>query len=403
MSKIILLIILFLISMEFNSEAFMRKNKSRKIKEKYMKEDLMPDLWPVIIPLKKEAKHLFPVDQENTVGIVDGKTISLIKFKEDEMSYKKITNKYIGSGDPVNYHFCSIFDKDWIAFSVSRGVNLVNINTKEVLFFVPNSDFYSEITHISPIPNQPFTFLIENDVCKYPENDRVLDIVQFKKDEEVFIKGSIIQENRRVLDFNSLSFRNNIFFSYDIQTSIFEAFDLNNLKPTQHPLFNILKSFPQRNISLFKINYLIIHPTMPFALVTDLLYEERYIGIRWWLVKWEESDYKKQITELPLQPLTILNRGREAVTMNLQFSPDGKWLIYLDEFDNIEAPKEPGEYIAIPIDSSYENYMGKPVNLGKPFSERSFCSSCWINTPLSFVAINGENIYKWELDKLNKN
>jgi hypothetical protein len=399
--KIILLIFLFLISVEFNCEAFIRKNKIEKIKEKYMKKDLIPDLWPVVNSLKKEAKHLFPVDQENTVGIIDGKTISLIKYKEDELSYKKITSKYVGSGDPVNYHICSTFDKDWIAFSVSRGVNLVNTDTKEVLFYVPSSDFYSEITHISPIPNNFFTFLIENDISKYPENDRVLDIVQFKKDEEFIIKSTVVQKNRRILEFSPLAFRDNIFFSYDIQTSTFEAFDLNRLEPTQHPLLNVLKSFTQRDISLYKINYLIIHPTMPFALVTDLLYGEQY-GIRWWLIKWLEKDYKRQVRELSLQPLTILGRGREAVTMNLQFSPDGKWLIYLDEFDNIEMPKEPGEYIAIPIDCSYKNYMGKPVNLGKPYGKKSFCSSCWINTPSSFVAIDEDNIYKWDLAKLER-
>jgi len=387
----------------------MRKNKLEKIKENYMKENelIAPDLWPNVIPLKKSLiyflpidlgiTYLFPVDQDNTVGYTDGNTLYIAQFNGDEVKYKKITDKYVGSKDPVKYCFTPIFDKEWIAFSVTRGVNLVNLKTKKNLFSVPVTDFYSEITHIYPIPNKSFTFLIEYEIVEHPFDRRLLSIVQFDENEECYIKESKMQENRNCFDYSTLSFRDNIYFGFNPSSSVFEAFDSNTLKPAQHPLLKVLQSFPQRDISLESIIYLLIHPSLPVAIVMDISdIGDIDILCRWWLINWEEPDYKKQITEIPLLSYTIFNRGIKAVIEDLQFSPDGKWLVYVDYCD------KPGSYVAVPVDFSQENYFGKPLYLGGPYSEERFCSYTWIKKPLSFVATNGENIYKWDFSQLKR-
>ena len=78
-----------------------------------------------------------------------------------------------------------------------------------------------------------------------------------------------------------------------------------------------------------------------------------------------------------------------------QFSPDGTWMVFRDEGDGRDTPL----FVAVPVDSTTENLLGRAVVLGRgAIAGQAPASTAWIAAPLSFVACDGHAFFKWELD-----
>ena len=82
--------------------------------------------------------------------------------------------------------------------------------------------------------------------------------------------------------------------------------------------------------------------------------------------------------------------GKEFVTNNFLFSPDGKWVTF--EQGGVMDDKK--TYI-MPVSEKYPNFLGTPILL----CDHSFTSNhyAWTNNPVSFVGSYGDKLYRWEL------
>jgi hypothetical protein len=119
-----------------------------------------------------------------------------------------------------------------------------------------------------------------------------------------------------------------------------------------------------------------------------------------WLVRWKQSDEKKQFMLLPLNILLRENSlKKDHYFKHTQFSPDGKWLLMVDII-NRESP----QYYVFPVEEDNPLFLGTPKHLRLPFEEKDGeeigvqpKSIAWIAKPLSLVATDGKILYKWVL------
>jgi hypothetical protein len=144
----------------------------------------------------------------------------------------------------------------------------------------------------------------------------------------------------------------------------------------------------------------VIHPYLPFAVIADDLYpwdSEKGNDSKMWVVRWEHPDKNEVLIPFyPYNKSIIKPTLPDFLVEYIQFSPDGKWLVILDQSDW----RNSDSFVAIPVEPDNPKYFGTPKLLGKNFNNRAESSTTWIADPTSFVACYGETIYKWELDKL---
>jgi hypothetical protein len=143
-----------------------------------------------------------------------------------------------------------------------------------------------------------------------------------------------------------------------------EVYDL-NLKPSQHPLGDAIKS----NKNKVDFTRMVPHPSLLFAILVG---GERGASF----ISWGEGRVKTP------QPLF-------SGASQFFFSPDGKWVTFKQGILN-----EKQTYI-MPVSEKYSNYMGTPILLHNYYFNKNNFE--WTKNPMSFVASDGDNIYRWEL------
>ena len=117
---------------------------------------------------------------------------------------------------------------------------------------------------------------------------------------------------------------------------------------------------------------------------------------RLWLVRWNHTKPDEfLIPDFPIKKSFAPAASTELRVEDLDFSPDGKWLLLKDI---------PGSYsfVVVPVEPDNPKYLGTPKLLGANLEGKELCSTAWVSKPLCFVASYGESIYKWELNKLLK-
>jgi hypothetical protein len=178
---------------------------------------------------------------------------------------------------------------------------------------------------------------------------------------------------------------------------------------------------------------MIIHPTLPFGLVVEIgkdldwekifamplndetdkikraLYKQQEIHVLY-LLRWDITDTNKQYIPLHtdtlsfLPPLAVKQYGR------FSFSPDGKWLVFghedmaTDQYGNLGPGGEwQPFFIALPVDEKKPFFFGEPIFMGRTLNKyNDVTATAWTTDPISFVAADGECLYKWDLGKLQE-
>jgi hypothetical protein len=187
--------------------------------------------------------------------------------------------------------------------------------------------------------------------------------------------------------------RDGFFFYYSEKKHTVQVYD-KNLKKTTHPLVDAVAGYP---LSIVKI---IIHPVLPFAIIDgrDKDSEDSFYVQHYNIVRWEIKEKEKRFLPYPLEKILMHSSQDSSLFCdNLQFSPDGNWLILHDGTYDDDNP----EIVAFPIQKDNPMYLGKPVFLGKVLREGAkLLSSAWIEDPMTYVICDGKLLYSWELGKI---
>jgi hypothetical protein len=271
---------------------------------------------------------------------------------------------------------------------------LFNIKTKEFVDHIPYPQLGMRITAAKAIPEKPFTFLIQVRRANGDLRDRVLQVIRFDLKGNFEVLAELEQIGRHTGERGSpLIIRDTNIFGW--QKGVFEVYDL-NLKPSQHPLVDLLNDLQSFDIVLNIPNELVIHPVIPFAILKEVMPD---YSTRVWLVRWDHSNPEQRVVELVEQKLSLFSDIKKLLLWNFQISPDGEWLVFEDGSDNIDNPS----YIAMPIDEDEDYFLGKPKMLGKVLRKNAGpVSSAWIAEPAGYVVSDGMVLYKWELEHLRR-
>ena len=203
-----------------------------------------------------------------------------------------------------------------------------------------------------------------------------------------------------------------------------------DLKSSTHPFVEIFN----RNSSNFrKLKEMIIHPTLPCGLVVEIgkdldwekifamplndetdkikraLYKQQEIHVLY-LLRWDITDTKKQYIPLHTDTLSLLPPLAVKQYGRFSFSPDGKWLVFghedmaTDQYGNLgPGGRRQPFFVALPVDENNPFFFGEPVFMGRTFNKyNNVTATAWTTDPISFVAADGDCLYKWDLGKLQE-
>ncbi|MGA2508230.1 MAG: hypothetical protein ABSF80_12220, partial [Chitinispirillaceae bacterium] len=197
--------------------------------------------------------------------------------------------------------------------------------------------------------------------------------------------------------------QNKTIFIYNNDSIKMKAYDI-NFKPVQHPfcdLFNGLKNFR-------RLDQLIIHPNLPFAILVEIDRKVRD-DYKVWIARWAnpmQTDEDERLVELLFQNISMFSKyaNIQGLTCSgFEFSPDGKWLVFRDESEDVLQKTPSPTFVAMPVSADNPLFLGKPKFLGRVLRENARpTSTAWIQKPMSYVASDGKILYKWELENLTK-
>jgi hypothetical protein len=154
------------------------------------------------------------------------------------------------------------------------------------------------------------------------------------------------------------------------------------LKPVSHQLCAL---FADKRERLRLVTALTVHPSLPFALIVDRspLRNEKYLVH---LALWDCDEPR-------IIPLPFPGVNREKLyCAGFEFSPDSRWVVFRDETESAEQPA----FVALPVVSDTPPFLGPPVFLG-PTPSGPTTATCWTTGPTSFVATEGNALYRWVL------
>jgi hypothetical protein len=349
----------------------------------------------VTVGLKEEC-DIFSVPEENAVATNSlNNAITLLRFDKENVGYDELCKDFIdgvGSGDKF---YPGIFSDQWTGYTQTRGFLLFNVKDRSFADHIIIKPSYEWITNVGTINGKKKEFLFQ--VCRSDEK-RFLRIMEFDG------KGGFKQISELQAGLHPVGYiepwaiQNETIFVYNNDSIKIAAYDI-NFKQVQHPfcdLFNHIEHFRC-------LDYMIIHPILPFAVLVETNREERS-GYKVWLARWNHPDPDQRFVELLGQNLSILSPKSNLKGLkcsDFEFSPDGKWLVFRDNSKRVPHHVENPTFVAMPVDGTQEMPLGKPQILGKVMRENGRpTSTAWITKPVSFVVCDGQVLYKWELDDL---
>lgn len=356
-----------------------------------------PDLWPVMVGLKEEVAHIFAVPVENAVGTNDlNNAITLLRFHGDKIEYDLVRKDFLDNVSGGDFCYLPVFDEEWIGYSQTRGFLLFNVKNGSFKDHIPYTKSHLYITDVRPFPASPFTFIFQ--VCRghAPKDDRLFQLLKFDLKGNYELLNEIEQIGRHPIGWvEPWLIQNKTLIMYNEEKKRLEAYDA-DLKPSSHPFCILFNDLDQLDIEFRDLYELVIHPTLPFALLIESTGGE---GNKVWLAKWNNAKSEEKFIEIISQKLSMFSDVKKLIASDFQFSPKGDWLVFRDKSELTGNPL----FVAMPIDESEEYFLGKPKILGKVMREfETPTSTCWISEPLSFVVSDGMVLYKWELENLSR-
>jgi hypothetical protein len=380
----------------------LRKKEIEQMKFEYLLQyGKQPDLWPIVVGMKNDYTDIFSVPVENAVAINSlNNAITLLKFKDDKIEYDEVRRNFIsGVGDGDKF-YPGIFSDEWIGYTQTRGFLLFNLKDKSFADHIPIKSGDEYFKGVAPFDGSKLQFVFHVHEAYFQDGIRHLKVIEFDG-KGGFKDISQIKTGADKVGYSEpWAIQNKTIFVYNDDSVKITAYDI-NFKPVHHPfcdLFNNIKDFRC-------LDQLCMHPSLPIAILVEMDKNERG-DYRVWLINWQNPDPEKRIIELLGQDISIFSnwsRIRSLYVSNFQFSPDGKWLVFRDESEEVLQSLANPTFVAMPVDGGRKIPLGKPKVLGKVMRENANpTSTAWIKKPLSFVVSDGLVLYKWELDGLKR-
>ena len=355
--------------------------------------NLPPDLTPKIYGLREPLLRIFSVPKKNSVGTNDiNNAISNLTFQDDKVLYtvqKKDFLDYVSGG--AQYH--TVINDEYIGYTQERRFILFNYRDNTFRKYTITTDGYEYVSKVQVLDWEKRLFVFEVLQTCLHYYKKFIRIFYLNGEEQRLIKegefGTTLNLSYKWQVYNKC-----IFFHYYTLVEVYDE----NLNKIAHPLVECI----QKNEDKFNIvREMVIHPYLPFAVIIDDLFSRdagKGYNNKMWVVRWEHPD--KDEVLIPFFPYSK-SKIKPALTkfyiINIQFSPDGKWLVLYDESD----PRKSDSFVAIPVKPDNPKYFGPPKLLGKHFFHKGESSTTWVADPTSFVACYGGTLYKWELDRLH--
>ena len=122
-----------------------------------------------------------------------------------------------------------------------------------------------------------------------------------------------------------------------------------------------------------------------------------------WLLSWQQDASGSRILGILTDTTSIFNTFKSSRLSNLEFSPDGKWLLVMDEKgQNKSYWDRSHRYFAFAVDTVWPYLSSEPVHLQYPPGQYPITSTAWVSNPTGFVAAAGDRLYKCELEGLHE-
>lgn len=369
-------------------------------------------------------RYVFAVPKDNMVGTNElDNAIKLLEFKNDEELEQHTVKKDFMEmvTGPFEFRFLPVWSDEEIAYSQSKGFLLTDIVNKKVEIHTISPGMYAgDIENVAVFDGAARIFVLE--VLKSSGNgvadiwdEKTLKVIRFEND-----TFTVLAEHPAGIKTSAYTepwfvYQKKIFI-YNDSTTKLESFD-ENFKPVAHPL---AETFNQNSKIFRRLQEFKIHPTIPFALVTEIgkepdvsklnnlspeaklkalepLYDEA--GRRTlFLYRWTEHDEKMRMTPLLSIAGSIWKSyNPEDNYSNFDFSPDGKWCVFRDHTGNSKNPV----FVAVPINEKNPLLLGKPIKLGNAMRGDAIepKSITWTTKPTAFIMCDGMLIYRWNLDR----
>jgi hypothetical protein len=378
-------------------------------------------LPPLMYCPGEELRHIFAVPKNNMVGTNElDNAITLLEFETDKELAQQVVKKNFMEmvTGPFEFRFLPVWSDREIAYSQSKGFLLVNIPEKKVEIHTISPGMYTgEIGNIAVLDAASRTFVMEINpsAAGIGAYKKILKVIRFENNE--FTVLSEHSAGIKAPDYSEPWFvYEKKIFIYNQSATKLEVYD-ESFKTTTHPL---AEAFNNDNRMFRRMQEIIIHPFLPFALIVEIgkepdiskfellppdqkikaltpIYDE--ISRRTlYLFRWPVNDEKQKFLPLISLAGSIWNTYNPANNYsNFNFSPDGKWCVFRDHTGDDQNPV----FVAVPIDEKNPLYVGKPVKLGKVLREDASGpkGTAWTTNPTAFVMCDGQLIYRWNLDK----
>ncbi|MBC2695370.1 MAG: hypothetical protein HF982_08870 [Desulfobacteraceae bacterium] len=333
----------------------------------------VPVIQPQIFPLKEDIYHIFAVPEYNAIGTNDlDNAITLLRFQKDKIQYDLRAKNFLKQVSGGGLRFLPVFSKNTIGYAQTRRFVLFNIkkNTHKRYTISKDMSDYPEKVAIIDAKKKHFLIEITHYKSDYDDScDRILQLIDFGSEKEKVLSSVKLGERDlwTVLDKTIfVYFRNNL-----------RAMNI-NFEPIEHPFVSL---FNNKKETFGFLTQLKMHPSLPFAVFVELK-GKRYKSTLC-MASWAKNTSDKD------QP--FITKLVTCKAYNLEYSPDGKWLIFKD------STHKPAKYYLMSVDPELPYFLGEPMLLGEV--DQRF-SSAWISNPLSFVVSELDKLIKWDITSL---
>jgi hypothetical protein len=343
----------------------------------------------------KEIEQIFAIPFKNCVGTYyadDG--ITALECSGNIANKKMVFPLYDSYPYSPGQIFCTLpVNKDEIMWGHNLVLSIVNFHVHSDLGFGNGLSEY--VADIKIIDSGNYKVLLKFEISSLKYSYRLIKLhpLDYSK-KSAWGNYDMIEEISCEDDLqNELNncYHNGYFFFYSEKNHRLQVYD-KNLKKTTHPMVDAVEGYP------FSIVSLKVHPTLPFAITDgrDKNSEDQFFVQHYSIVRWELEDKKERFVPLPLEQILQHTLPDSSLyCSNLQFSPDGNWLILHDGTVDDTNP----EIVVFPIKKDNPMYLGKPVFLGKVMREGAkLLSWAWIEEPMKYVICDGKLLYSWELE-----
>lgn len=387
--------------------------------------------FPYAVPLDEPIRKIFPVPVKDAVGTLGFKnSITVLKFRGDTApEYDIVAKDFLGEVDgDFDFGFCPVFDDETIVYTQTRWAVVANIKTGKVespILTMSLDDIIGGIVSLDASKNQ---FVVLRRSPNMPAGfDKILHVMMLE-DKKFINLGELVAGIDATVYSTPWIVHDRKIITYDSAANKLICHNA-DLKISTHPFVEV---FNRNNGKFRKLKEMIIHPTLPFGLVVEigkdipikeleklpggsearskLLFKLSEIAEihALYLLRWDTPDTNKQYIPLHTDTLSLIAPFAAKQYGRFSFSPDGEWLVFghedrgRDQYGNLgPGGKYQPFFVALPVDEKKPFFFGEPIFMGRTLIKgNDITTTAWATDPTSFVAADGQCLYKWDLGKL---